>query len=64
MDKTDWTMKIVGATAKTTSDVVAAGCLNGFGVGFVFTSYAGIAEMVPNKWRYVLSSSGRVDARN
>ncbi len=43
--------KIVGATANKTSDVIVAGAINGFGTGFVFTSYAGIAEMLPNKWR-------------
>ncbi|KAJ4249157.1 hypothetical protein NW762_012492 [Fusarium torreyae] len=42
---------IVGGTAQHTTSLVAAETLIGFGTGFVFVSYAGVPEMLPNKWR-------------
>ncbi|KAM0188481.1 hypothetical protein ACHAPI_010587 [Fusarium lateritium] len=42
---------IVGGTAQSTSSLIAAETLIGFGTGFVFVSYAGVPEMLPNKWR-------------
>lgn len=44
-------LEIVAATAKKTYEVVVGQTINGLGTGFVFTSYAGIAEMLPNRWR-------------
>ncbi|KAL0943320.1 trichothecene efflux pump [Colletotrichum truncatum] len=42
---------IVAAAAKNISTLIAAETLIGLGTGFVFVSYAGVPEMLPNKWR-------------
>ncbi|ETN36195.1 uncharacterized protein HMPREF1541_08472 [Cyphellophora europaea CBS 101466] len=42
---------IVACTAQTTLTVSAGSTIIGFGCGIVFVSYAGIQELVPNKWR-------------
>ncbi|OAL43685.1 putative major facilitator superfamily transporter [Pyrenochaeta sp. DS3sAY3a] len=42
---------IIGCTAKTTLDVAAGSTIIGFGCGIIFVSYAGISELLPNKWR-------------
>ncbi|KAF6805532.1 trichothecene efflux pump [Colletotrichum musicola] len=42
---------IVAAAAKDISSLIAAETLIGLGTGFVFVSYAGVPEMLPNKWR-------------
>ncbi|KAK2757513.1 trichothecene efflux pump [Colletotrichum kahawae] len=42
---------IVAATANSISSLIAAETLIGIGTGFVFVSYAGVPEMLPNKWR-------------
>lgn len=43
--------KIVGATAQKTTTVAAASTIIGFGAGIAFVSYAGISELLPNKYR-------------
>jgi MFS family permease len=43
--------KIVASTAHTTLTVAAGSTIIGFGTGIVWVSYAGIQELVPNKWR-------------
>ncbi|GME46190.1 Sugar transporter conserved site [Neofusicoccum parvum] len=42
---------IVGATAQKTTTVAAASTIIGFGAGIAFVSYAGISELLPNKYR-------------
>ncbi|KAM5349844.1 hypothetical protein ACJ41O_006349 [Fusarium nematophilum] len=42
---------IVGGTAQNVQSLIAAETLIGLGTGFVFVSYAGVPEMLPNKWR-------------
>ncbi|KAF5626828.1 drug facilitator PEP5 [Fusarium tjaetaba] len=42
---------IVGGTAQNTQSIIAAETLVGLGTGFVFVAYAGVPEMLPNKWR-------------
>ncbi|KAH7124198.1 hypothetical protein EDB81DRAFT_860973 [Dactylonectria macrodidyma] len=42
---------IVGATVQTVDTVIAGSILLGFGCGVIFVSYAGISELLPNKWR-------------
>ncbi|KAF5017783.1 hypothetical protein F66182_10268 [Fusarium sp. NRRL 66182] len=42
---------IIGGTAQNTPSLIAAESLIGLGTGFVFVSYAGVPEMLPNKWR-------------
>ncbi|KAH8685014.1 fungal trichothecene efflux pump [Ilyonectria robusta] len=42
---------IVGGTAQSMNSLIAAETLIGVGTGFVFVSYAGVPEMLPNKWR-------------
>ncbi|RDL41434.1 uncharacterized protein BP5553_01413 [Venustampulla echinocandica] len=42
---------IVGGTAKSAGMIIAAQTLLGFGCGLVFVGYAGIPELLPNKWR-------------
>lgn len=44
---------IVGATAQSVASLVAAETVIGAGAGFIFVSYSGAAEMLPNKWRSV-----------
>lgn len=39
------------ATAKGLRAIVAGEALIGFGSGLMFVSYAGVPEMLPNKWR-------------
>lgn len=46
--------QIVACTAKTTLTLVAGSTVIGFGCGIIFVSYAGIQELVPNKWRGLL----------
>ncbi|KIV87065.1 hypothetical protein PV11_02636 [Exophiala sideris] len=45
---------IVACTAKTTLTLAAGSTVIGFGCGIIFVSYAGIQELVPNKWRGLL----------
>ncbi|KAL2423684.1 Trichothecene efflux pump TRI12 [Exophiala dermatitidis] len=45
---------IVAATADSTLTVAAGSTVIGFGCGIIFVSYAGIQELVPNKWRGLL----------
>ncbi|KAJ9618122.1 hypothetical protein H2204_013169 [Knufia peltigerae] len=45
---------IVACTSSTTLTVAAGSTVIGFGCGIVFVSYAGIQELVPNKWRGLL----------
>ncbi|KAH7137477.1 fungal trichothecene efflux pump [Dactylonectria estremocensis] len=42
---------IVGGTAQNVESLIAAETLIGVGTGFIFVSYAGVPEMLPNKWR-------------
>ncbi|EFQ35599.1 major facilitator superfamily transporter [Colletotrichum graminicola M1.001] len=42
---------IAAATTHDISTLIAAETLIGLGTGFVFVSYAGVPEMLPNKWR-------------
>ncbi|GKT41225.1 trichothecene efflux pump TRI12 [Colletotrichum spaethianum] len=42
---------IAAAAAHNISTLIAAETLIGLGTGFVFVSYAGVPEMLPNKWR-------------
>ncbi|KAH7143502.1 fungal trichothecene efflux pump [Dactylonectria macrodidyma] len=44
---------IVGGVAKNVATVIASEAIIGFGTGFVFVAYAGVPEMLPNKWRAV-----------
>ncbi|KAK1569566.1 major facilitator superfamily transporter [Colletotrichum navitas] len=44
---------IAAATTHDISTLIAAETLIGLGTGFVFVSYAGVPEMLPNKWRSV-----------
>lgn len=44
---------IVSGVGKHVSTLVAGETLIGLGTGFVFVSYAGVPEMLPNKWRAV-----------
>ena len=45
--------QIVSATAGVVRIVAAGSSLIGFGAGCILVSYAGIAELLPNKYRYV-----------
>ncbi|KAH0828427.1 putative major facilitator superfamily transporter [Fonsecaea pedrosoi] len=45
---------IIACTAKSTLMLAAASTVIGFGCGIIFVSYAGIQELVPNKWRGLL----------
>lgn len=47
-------LKIIAATAQSTLMLAAASTVIGFGCGIIFVSYAGIQELVPNKWRGLL----------
>ncbi|GJC87804.1 trichothecene efflux pump tri12 [Colletotrichum liriopes] len=42
---------IAATAAQNISTLIAAETLIGLGTGFVFVSYAGVPEMLPNKWR-------------
>ncbi|KAK1997919.1 major facilitator superfamily transporter [Colletotrichum falcatum] len=42
---------ILATTAHGISTLIAAETLIGLGTGFLFVSYAGVPEMLPNKWR-------------
>ncbi|KAH6983857.1 fungal trichothecene efflux pump-domain-containing protein [Ilyonectria destructans] len=42
---------IVGGTAQNVDGLIAAETLIGVGTGFIFVAYAGVPEMLPNKWR-------------
>ncbi|KAH7133831.1 fungal trichothecene efflux pump [Dactylonectria macrodidyma] len=42
---------IVGGTAQNVESLIAAETLIGVGTGFIFVAYAGVPEMLPNKWR-------------
>jgi hypothetical protein len=44
--------QIVSATAGTVRIVAAGSSMIGFGAGCILVSYAGIAELLPNKYRY------------
>jgi len=41
----------VAATAHSVEQIIVGSTLLGFGCGIIFVSYAGISEMLPNKWR-------------
>ena len=43
--------KIVAALAKSVGMIIVGSTFLGFGCGIVFVSYAGISELLPNKWR-------------
>jgi hypothetical protein len=47
--------QIVSATAGTVRIVAAGSSMIGFGAGCILVSYAGIAELLPNKYRYETS---------
>ncbi|KAK2015152.1 major facilitator superfamily transporter [Colletotrichum eremochloae] len=42
---------IIATISHNISTLIAAETLIGLGTGFVFVSYAGVPEMLPNKWR-------------
>ncbi|KAI8663428.1 MFS domain-containing protein [Fusarium keratoplasticum] len=42
---------IVGGVAKNVATLIASETVIGLGTGFVFVAYAGVPEMLPNKWR-------------
>ncbi|KAK2051904.1 major facilitator superfamily transporter [Colletotrichum caudatum] len=42
---------IAATTAHNIATLIAAETLIGLGTGFLFVSYAGVPEMLPNKWR-------------
>ncbi|RSL57798.1 hypothetical protein CEP54_008144 [Fusarium duplospermum] len=42
---------IVGGVAKNVPTLIASETVIGLGTGFVFVAYAGVPEMLPNKWR-------------
>ncbi|OBR11427.1 Trichothecene efflux pump [Colletotrichum higginsianum IMI 349063] len=42
---------IAATAAQNISTLIAAETVIGLGTGFVFVSYAGVPEMLPNKWR-------------
>ncbi|KAK1958726.1 major facilitator superfamily transporter [Colletotrichum sublineola] len=42
---------IIATTSHNISTLISAETLIGLGTGFVFVSYAGVPEMLPNKWR-------------
>ncbi|KAJ4993166.1 major facilitator superfamily transporter [Stagonosporopsis vannaccii] len=44
---------IVSGVGKNVATLIAGETLIGLGTGFVFVSYAGVPEMLPNKWRAV-----------
>lgn len=44
---------IVGAVAKNVPTLIAAQAIVGFATGFLFVTYAGVPEMLPNKWRAI-----------
>ncbi|KAM0269400.1 hypothetical protein ACHAQH_009773 [Verticillium albo-atrum] len=44
---------IVGATAQSVAALIAAETVIGLGTGFIFVAYAGVPEMLPNRWRAI-----------
>ncbi|RSL84920.1 hypothetical protein CEP51_003641 [Fusarium floridanum] len=42
---------IVGGVAQNVATLIASETVIGLGTGFVFVAYAGVPEMLPNKWR-------------
>jgi MFS family permease len=42
---------IVASTAHSFANLIAGQALSGFGTGLLFVAYAGVPEMLPNKWR-------------
>lgn len=42
---------VVAASAQRANSLIVGEALIGFGTGFLFVSYAGVPEMLPNKWR-------------
>jgi MFS family permease len=42
---------IIAATAQKTTTVIAGSAIIGFGAGLIFVAYAGIPELLPNKYR-------------
>ena len=44
---------IVSAVAQNVPTLIAGMTMVGFGTGVVFVAYAGVPEMLPNKWRAV-----------
>jgi len=53
-DSTTDVYQIISATAGTVRIVAAGSSMIGFGAGCILVSYAGIAELLPNKYRYEL----------
>lgn len=45
--------QIVSSVAESTNTIIAGMVLLGFGCGIIWIAYAGISELLPNKWRYV-----------
>ena len=50
--------QIACATAKSTTTVIAGSTVSGFASGLILTVYAGVQELCPRKYRYVLLISG------
>ncbi len=42
---------IVACVSKDVATLIAGQAMIGFALGFLFVSYAGVPEMLPNKWR-------------
>ncbi len=42
---------VCGGVAQNVTTLIAGETLIGFGCGIVFVAYAGVPEMLPNKWR-------------
>ncbi|KAH6986898.1 fungal trichothecene efflux pump [Ilyonectria destructans] len=42
---------ILGGVGQNVASLIAAETIIGLGTGFVFVAYAGVSEMLPNKWR-------------
>ncbi|EMD85392.1 hypothetical protein COCC4DRAFT_155556 [Bipolaris maydis ATCC 48331] len=42
---------IVAATASSVTNIIAGSTFLGFGGGMIFVAYAGVSEILPNKWR-------------
>ncbi|KAI9159173.1 hypothetical protein HJFPF1_07181 [Paramyrothecium foliicola] len=49
---------IVAATASNVDAIIVGSTLLGFGCGIIFVSYAGISELLPNRWRQVAVGIG------
>ncbi len=45
--------QILGATAQSLNQLIAAMVISGFGTGMAMVLYPGLSEILPNKWRNV-----------